>query len=110
MQVYILETKKARPIRGDKVSFYFKDKKDADVFIYVFKDHWCHVDFEGRYQNISDYEYNSHLEFMNQDPIKRAESNLSWGFSFARSHGDDELTIDERSFIRQIHKRLNLDV
>ena len=107
MQVYILETKKTG-LRGEKVSFYFKDKRDADAFVYVFKDHWCHVDFEGRYQIVSDYD--KHIEFMNQDPIKRAESNLSWGFNFARSHGDDELTIDERSFIRQIHKRLNLNV
>lgn len=89
------------------VTFYFRTQDDCDKFIYVFKDHWCHVRWKDpviisdrEIINLSDYDRKS----LDEDPKERAESDLSWGFNLARYYNDNVLTSDEQSFINNLIK------
>lgn len=109
MKVVVLATKKPEPYSNIKTKFYFKDHQDAKVFLDVFKDHWCHVDFDETEEDIDDND--KRLDYINDDPKKRAESNLSWGFAFEKMYGDDKLTKYEESwienFMKEVRKRSN---
>lgn len=95
-KVVVLKTIK-KNFGGKHVYFYFRTDEAAEKFIYVFKNHWCHVAFD---------KYNDEVELSNyweehidDDPEKIADENLSWGFNFARDNGDDDLTSEENAFI-----------
>lgn len=102
MKVIELKTKKNNVYSGKPSIFYFYTDEEADKFLYVFKNHWCHVEFEKSETNISESEYKKWKEYMDKDPVKRAENNLSWGFNFARDHNDDRLTAAEESFVHKL--------
>lgn len=67
---------------------YFHTMEDCRKFIHVFKDHWCNIPWKDpveadNFPEMTRY----HRESMDKDPVKRAESDLNWGFSLARSIG-----------------------
>ena len=101
MRLYVLVTRKPVPFsREEHKHFYFKTKEDADKFLYVFKDHWCHVDFVGEYRDVILSELER--EQMEKDPTTRAEDNLSWGFHFADYYNDGGLREEEKAFVEEM--------
>lgn len=79
--------------------FYFHNMSDCKEFLYVFKDHWCNVPWETPIE-IPDDTYITSREriCMDKPPKKRAEDNLSWGFSLVRFLGI-ELNKNQLSFV-----------
>lgn len=80
---------------------------DCEKFIYVFKDHWCNIEWENPAKvpdnlKISDYERKA----LDKDPVERAESNLSYGFNLVRYCGKDKLIKEQSLFIKEIIKEL----
>lgn len=80
-------------------AFYFKNMQDCESFMYVFKDHWCNIEWDRPiekpdFSEMSEYQRKS----LNKNPKKRAEDNLSWGFNLSR-HLNLEFTDEEKSFI-----------
>lgn len=66
-------------------AFYFKTMQDCAAFIYVFKDHWCNVEWNEPIERPDFFEMSRYQrEVLNKDPKERAESNLSWGFNLDR--------------------------
>jgi hypothetical protein len=73
--------------------FYFRTLDDCRKFLYVFKDHWCNVKWKPPVEVPDGTSISSTQRAqIGVDPKKRAEANLSWGFNYARLHGDDGLT------------------
>ena len=104
MRVYTLETDKVVPYGDRHVRFYFTSKENADKFLYVFKDHFCNVDFHGFYEDTELCGY--WKEHINDDPKEIAERNLNWGFAFARDYGDDKLTDTQSEMLEEIMKKI----
>lgn len=82
--------------------FYFHNMKDCREFIYVFEDHWCNVPWETPIE-ISDDTYISSEErrYMDKSPKKRAEDNLSWGFSLEKRLGIG-LSNEQNDFVKSM--------
>lgn len=104
MRAYKLWTVKNDPATKAPVSFYFKKKTQADIFEDVFKDRWVHVDFRGEWVDVPDEPEQVIRDELMTDPEDLAEMNLEWGISFARMHGDDRLTVDEKAFLDKLGK------
>lgn len=79
--------------------FYFHNMSDCKDFLYVFKDHWCNVPWKTPIE-IPDDTYITSKErvCMDKPPKKRAEDNLSWGFSLVRLLGI-ELNKNQSTFV-----------
>lgn len=91
----------------NKPVFYFRTRDDCNKFLNVFKDHWCNI----RWKDPVEIPYNTKLssydeKTLDEDPKKRAESNLSWGFNLARYYGDDKLKPSQQAFIDKMMKEL----
>ena len=100
MEVVTLRCTKKNTYNQEHTEFHFKDNESADKFLYVFKDHWCHVSFD---KIKEDKPISKSLEEeLAKDPKKRAEDNLSWGFNLAKDYGDDKTTAYESSVIERI--------
>lgn len=101
MAIKLTSKNKAR-----NVDFYFNNIKDCEIFKSVFKDHWCNVTWEEPVEvNSVPYEKS---EYINDDPKKRAEDNLKWGFnSIWASEVDGELTEDQQSFVNSMTRILS---
>jgi len=100
MKYWCLTTKKPEPFSTRKTKFYFTSESDADVFVWKLRNHMCHVEFDKTEEDVILPE--NKLRYINDDPIKRAESNLSWGFNFDRMYGDDKPTAEENEFIHHL--------
>lgn len=87
--------------------FYFHNVKDCREFMDVFKDHWCNVPWKEPIE-IPDDTYISSEErrYMDKSPKKRAEDNLSWGFSLERRLGIC-LTNEQNDFVKSIVNRFS---
>ena len=100
MEVITLRCTKKNSYNNKNAEFHFKDLDAANKFIYTFKDHWCHVDFDKLIED--KYETKELIEELNEDPELYAENSLSWGFNLARHYGDDKTTLEEQNFIKKI--------
>jgi hypothetical protein len=61
--------------------------EECKKFMRVFSNHWCEIPWADPVElpdgmPLSD----KHRNHMNLDPIKRAETNLNWGFRFVERH------------------------
>lgn len=66
-------------------TFYFHTMQDCNDFLCVFKNHWCNVPWEKPREVPNDFPIGkSQRKSMDEPPKKRAESNLSWGFSLVK--------------------------
>lgn len=81
--------------------FYFNNMEDCKIFMKVFKDHWCNVVWEKPIEVTSVPRDKS--TYINDDPKKRAESNLKWGFNSAWANKTDrELTREQNAFVNTL--------
>ena len=100
MEIITLRCTKKNAYSNSNAEFHFKDLDAANKFIYVFKNHWCHVSFN---KLIEDKYVTTELEEeLNKDPKLYATNNLNWGFNLARYYGDDRTTLEEKDFIKKI--------
>lgn len=81
--------------------FYFHNMKDCNKFLYTFQDHWCNVKWKEpieaeSFDDISECQRKD----MDKSPKKRAEDNLSWGFSLCKDN-DQGLTDEQKDFINK---------
>lgn len=80
--------------RYGRGTFHFHNIEECEAFLYVFRDHWCNVEWRPP-AHMQDNSQVEDIEYMNIPPKQRALSNLSWGFNIAK-----DLTVDqERSVL-----------
>lgn len=101
MKYCLLTTKKNKPYGGldVKAKFYFRTEENADKFVHTLRQHLCHVEFDKSFEDICPDIYKRYLD---EDPVKFAENNLHWGWTFDEYYGDDKLTDEENSFVQHI--------
>lgn len=88
-------------------TFYFHTMQDCNDFLYVFKNHWCNVPWEKPREVPNDFPIGkSQRKSMNEPPKKRAESNLSWGFSLVKRLNID-LSESQNLFVKDMVDRLS---
>lgn len=75
--------------KEDGTKFYFYTLADVNAFLYVFKDHWCNISWEGPEEISINEVPKDRIMKMKKNPKERAESNLSWGFNLAKMCGKD---------------------
>lgn len=84
--------------------FYFYTMEECNNFLYVFKDHFCNVKWEKPIELPEDTIIDTYSkQMMDIPPKKRAENNLSWGFSVA----GDELTAEQSAYVKELIDRMN---
>lgn len=86
---------------GMSAVFYFHNMNDCNIFMHVFKDHWCNVKWEMPIElpdntKIPDYKRRD----MDKNAKERAERSLPWGFAFAINAGTD-ISIITQSMIAE---------
>lgn len=74
---------------NDKINYevlYFHNMKECNEYLYVFNDHWCNVPWKSPVEipDDADIPYQDRA-CMDMPPKKRAEADLSWGFSLVKS-------------------------
>ena len=81
---------------------YFKNTKDCEEYLYVFKDHMCNVPWEKPVE-ISDgtsIDYYDELS-LKMPPKERALHDLKWGFNIVDTLGI-VLTDEQNNFIKSM--------
>ena len=81
--------------KSEQATFYFKTMDECIKFMYVFKDHWCGIEWEEPKEGEFELDTFDNMD-INRSPEERAISNLSWGFNLVKSN---KLTQDQRKFI-----------
>ena len=90
-----------------KATFYFKNIEDCNKFLYVFKDHFCNVPWETP-KEIPDNSIKlseNEKRTLDKDPVKRAQDNLSWGFSLC-SYYKIGVSSDQLSFVHSLMEKV----
>lgn len=83
-------------------SFYFKNDEDCDKFVYVFEDHWCNVKWNR--ETIPDLPFID--QNIHEDPVKRAEDNLKWGFNSSFiDERDKQPTSEQREILHSLMRK-----
>ena len=99
---------KLQPKDEPTTAFYFKTMRDCEAFIYVFKDHWCNVEWNEPIERPDFFEMSKYQrESLDKDPKKRAESNLSWGFNLCRK-SNIGLTDSQNAFVSAMVGRMTV--
>lgn len=73
----------------DQETFYFKGMEECEEFIKKLNGHLCFIPWKKPIEVPISKVPDIKKEYLNVDPIKRAEGNLSWGFSALRFHNID---------------------
>lgn len=83
--------------------FYFHNMNDCNKFKHVFKDHWCNVKWKPPVEKDNFPECSSNgRKNMDEDPVKRAEDSLSWGFNLVKDKPEGNLTDHQKSIVESI--------
>jgi hypothetical protein len=86
-------------------AFYFRNMKDCQIFLGVFKNHWCNVPWDEPVEIPKNTEIDRlDRVLMSMDPAERADSNLSWGFNLAKRCNTDKITPRQQRGLHSITK------
>lgn len=92
---------------ADIHTFWFKTITDCNAFKYVFKDHWCNINWNPIEIVTDPYSIpNERYTHWDDDPKKRADDLLTWGFSWVKAHGGDNLTHEQQRFVNDMVTKL----
>lgn len=88
--------------------FYFHNMKDCNEFIYVFKDHFCNIEWsEPKEFPDNSILLSSEREAMDIPPKERAERNLKWGFNaINKSDCQVKINTEQKKFVYDMVERI----
>lgn len=87
-----------------KAEWYFRDAFDCKEFMATFRDHWCNIVWNPVEIVDTDKLTADQRSSMEEDPKKRAENDLSWGFnSYMKQHEEcNKLTEPQTDFVSKM--------
>lgn len=89
-------------------SFYFHNIDDCNKFKFVFHDHMCNVPWNPPKEVPDDMVIpDRKREYMDLDPVKFAEGNLSWGFNLMKCISIG-LTEEQNVFVGTVVKKCDV--